>query len=121
MGYPFWTYGGLLVQDQSETTQLIDYDRMYTPYKSTNPPPFLLRTLYRIFRRELRHRATALIRSVVVRFCVAACMAHVPEFRPNMTELEENILQNINADWTTKETEPEKKFSIRELLSEPAP
>lgn len=39
MGYPFWTYGGLLVQDQSETTQLIDYDRMYTPYKSTNPPP----------------------------------------------------------------------------------
>lgn len=38
-----------------------------------------------------------------------------------MTELEENILQNINADWTTKETEPEKKFSIRELLSEPAP
>lgn len=58
---------------------------------------------------------------VVVRFCVAACMAHVPEFRPNMTELEESILQNINMDWARNETEPEKKFTIRELLCEPAP
>ncbi|KAI7774526.1 hypothetical protein LA080_008263 [Diaporthe eres] len=81
-GYPIWTYGGLLVQDKSESTELIDYN---------------------------------------LRFCVAACMAHVPEFRPNMTELEESILQNINMDWATKETQLDKKFTIRELLSEPAP
>lgn len=47
-------------------------------------------------------------------------MAHVPECRPNMTELEESILQNINMDWATTETQPDKKFSIRELLGEPA-
>lgn len=57
----------------------------------------------------------------VVRFCVAACMAHVPEQRPSMTELEESILQNINMDWATIETQLDQKFSIRELLSEPAP
>lgn len=48
-------------------------------------------------------------------------MAHVPEFRPNMTELEESILQNLNMDWATKETQLDQKFTIRELLSEPAP
>ncbi|KAL2290294.1 hypothetical protein FJTKL_00738 [Diaporthe vaccinii] len=79
-GYPIWTYGGLLVQDKSESTELIDYN---------------------------------------LRFCVAACMAHVPEFRPNMTELEESILQNINMDWATKETQLDKKFTIRELLRLP--
>lgn len=64
--------------------------------------------------------AIVLISSVLVRFCVAACMAHVPQFRPSMTEVEESILQNINMDWATSETQPDKKFSIRELLGEPA-
>lgn len=30
-GIPFWSYGGLLLQDKSEATQLIDYNRMYPP------------------------------------------------------------------------------------------
>lgn len=38
-----------------------------------------------------------------------------------MTELEESILQNINNDWATLETDPEHKLSMRDLLSEPAP
>lgn len=34
MGVPFWTYGGLLVDDGSEATQRIDFDRTYIPYIS---------------------------------------------------------------------------------------
>lgn len=94
---------------------------MCPPY---NPTP--LRTPFsqrytEILGISLRYRDTVLISSLIVRFCVAACMAHVPEFRPNMTELEESILQNLNMDWATKETQLDKKFSIRELLSEPTP
>lgn len=48
-------------------------------------------------------------------------MAHFPEQRPNMRELEGSILQNIHHDWANRETDPEHKFSIRDLLSEPAP
>lgn len=85
------------------------------------PPPTSAQRSTKTLDMSLRHRVTVLSGSLLVRFCVAACMAHVPEFRPNMTELEESILQNINMDWATKETHLEQKFTIRELLSEPAP
>lgn len=42
MGFPFWTYGGLLVYDNSASTQLIDYNRMYPPYK----PPSIFSQRY---------------------------------------------------------------------------
>lgn len=38
-----------------------------------------------------------------------------------MPELEESILQGISHDWAARETQPEQKFSMRELLGEPAP
>jgi hypothetical protein len=38
-----------------------------------------------------------------------------------MTELEEAILRGISQDWAARETQSEQKFSMRELLGEPAP
>ncbi|POS79059.1 hypothetical protein DHEL01_v202545 [Diaporthe helianthi] len=77
MSSPFWTYGGLLVLDQSESTQRIDFE---------------------------------------LRFTVAACMSHLPSHRPTMVELEEQILEALGHDWAARETVPDKKFSMRELL-----
>lgn len=58
-------------------------------------------------------------RLIVVRFVVAACMSHLPVFRPTMVELEGQILKALGYDWVARETVPDAKFSMRELLGEP--
>ncbi|KAG8163903.1 hypothetical protein KVR01_005821 [Diaporthe batatas] len=78
--FPFWTYGGMLLFDQSESTQRIDFD---------------------------------------LRFVVAACMSHLPQARPTMVDLEQVILRALGYDWAARETMPDEKFSMRELLGHP--
>lgn len=100
------------MSDTSEAARRIDRDRMYPSLGH-----FLLINPW----AHHQYTVTVLTESLVVRFLVAACMAHVPQFRPNMLELEQTILAKVDCDWTDLETDPEHKFSIRDLLGEPGP